>query len=65
MEYTDEALRDGIARVRAGVRALREVADAIDWQEPIRDRVLEQVDVIEAACAELDRIEDDGSQELL
>ena len=65
MEYTDEALRDAIAGVRGGVRALRDVAAAIDWQEPIRDRILEQVDVIEAACAELDRIEDHGSQELL
>ena len=65
MEYTDEALRDAIAQVRAGVCALREVAEAIDWQEPIRDRVLEQADVISAACDELARIEDDASQELL
>ena len=65
MEYADEALRDAIGRVRAGVRALRDVADAIDWQEPIRDRIVEQIEVIEAACAELERIEGDASQELL
>ena len=65
MEYTDEALLDAIARVRSGVRALREVADAIDRQEPIRDRIVEQIEAIEAACAELERIEDDASQELL
>ena len=64
-DYADEDLRAAIAGVRQALEPLRAVAAAIDWQEPIRDRILEQVRVIEDACAELDRIEEDASQELL
>ena len=64
-DYTDEALREAIDGLRAALVRLGAVRDAIDWQEPVRDRIDQQVHVVEGAVAELERVYDDATQELL
>ena len=63
--YTDEGFADAIAGLRAAREELARVRDAIDWNEPIRDRIDEQLAIVARAANELDRILDGASQELL
>ncbi len=63
--YTDEAFREAIEALRAGLARLARVRDAIDWQEPIRERVDEQLRVVDGALADLARVYEDATQELL
>jgi phage shock protein A len=65
VEYTNEALREAIAQVRAGHAAVMRVAQTIDTQEPLRRRLDAQAALLADAVAELDRILDEAIDELL
>ena len=65
MDYTDEALREAIAQVRAGPAAVARLAHAIDAQEPLRRRLDAQTEILVGVVAELERIVDDAVDELL
>ena len=64
-DYFDEDFRDAIRGLRAALEPLRRIRDLIDWQEPIRERIERELATIEAALAELERIQSDAVDELL
>ena len=65
IDYTDEALRDAIAQVRRGAVAVARVAEAIDPQEPLRERLDSQAAVLAGVLVELERILEEAVDELL
>lgn len=65
MSYSDEALGDAIAGLRAALEPLRRQRDEIDRQEPIRGRLDAKIAAIERALDELDAIFDEARDELL
>jgi hypothetical protein len=65
VDYTDEALREAVAQVRAATASLARLARAIDAQEPIRRRLDTQTEILVGVVAELERILDDAIDELL
>ena len=63
--YTDEAFADAIRALRAAVEDLARIRDAIDWNEPIREGIEEQLRSLERVADELERILEAASQELI
>jgi hypothetical protein len=64
-DYTDDAFADALRELGTALRRLEGVRDSLDANEPLRDRIDDQLREMAAACAELERLLDEASQELL
>jgi hypothetical protein len=64
-EYTDEGFRAAVEGARRALDPLRDIAEAVDWQEPVRNRIDAELDRIERSLDELERVLEDATQELL
>ena len=65
VDSTNEPFGEAIDALRYATAALGGVGAAIDWSEPLRRRLEEQLAVIDGALDELDRILDEAREELL
>jgi hypothetical protein len=63
--YTDDDFAAAITALRDATHLLGRVRDAIGWPEPIRERLEQQLVILEASLVELDRTLDDARDELL
>lgn len=64
-DYTDEGFREAIRMLRSASAMLVQQSEAIDRQEPIRQRIDAEVETIERALDKLDEIYHDAVDELL
>jgi len=64
-EYTDEALADALRTLALAVRRLEDVDGTIDANEPLRDRIAAEIDVLAGAATTLESVLAEASQELL
>jgi hypothetical protein len=64
-EYTDEALADALRTLALAVRRLEDVDGTIDANEPLRDRIAAEIDVLAGAATRLESVLAEASQELL